>query len=432
MESLSYVGRSLLGVAIFLGIAILLSKDRKNINWRLVVTGVGIHFLMAFLMLRVPIFNHAIDAVSHFFIKVLDFSEEGATFLFGSLVTDQKGLGYIVAVHMLPSIIFFSAISSVLYFYDILPKFVHISAKLLNKTLKLSGSECAAAAANVFLGQITAPLLIKPYLPNMSRAQVFSVMTVGMATIAGSVMIAFIGILGGDDPQSRLTYATHLLTASTLSAPAALVMARILMPTKDTLDDDVVIAKEDIGVNVVDAIANGTGEGLRIALIIGATLIVFTAFIAMVNWGFGSLGNVLHINPLIHAWSDGLYNTLTLQGILGFAFAPVAWLMGVDSSSLLTVGQLIGEKVVASEFVAYLSLGNILHNTTLLDPRSAILASYALCGFANFTSMGVQISGLSAIAPNQRQTVSELAFLALIGGSLTNFMNACVAGIFLQ
>jgi len=428
LAQLSHYGRASLGIFVLIACAYFLSRDRKNIKWRIVWSGLGFIIVLAFLMLKVSWAQFAINQVSMFFIRLMEFSDIGAAFVFGDLVTNTKSYGYIVAFHILPNIIFFAAFSSLLYYFKILPKIVKGFAFLLTHTFQLSGAECLAAAANVFLSQITAPLLIKPYLATMSRSEMFCVMTSGMATISGTVMIAFIGILGGEDPVARLQFANNLLIVSILSAPAALVIAHIMIPKHGPVDKDVEIHYEDMGANVVDAFSKGTDEGLRVALIIGAILISFTALISLCNWALADgVGALLGINPLIAKLTGGFYDAFTLQFVFGILFAPFAWVIGVPTPDLLYVGQLLGEKVVLNEIVAYISLGNGLRTGQITDPHSITLASYALCSFANFTSMGVQICGFGALAANQRSTVSRLAFLAVISGNLACFLSSTIA-----
>lgn len=425
------VGRSSLGIGILLGLAYILSRDRKNVNFKIVAFGLFFTCGLAFLMLKVPFVNKGVEAVSTFFIKMVDFSDEGASFLFGDLV-NVKSFGFIFAFHVLPNIIFFSAISSVLYYFGILPRIVSAFAWLLTRAMKISGAECASAAANVFLGQITAPILIKPYLPRMSGPEIFSVMTCGMASIAGGIMLAVISILGGEDPHTRLQIATFLLTASILSAPAGLTIAHIILPRSGPVDKSIQIKPEQIGTNAFDSLAKGTEEGLQVAFSIGGILIVFTAAISLANWVFvDGLGNWFHLNELTKHLSGGLYETFSLQSVLGLLFSPFAWILGVSGADVFRVAQILGEKVVLNEVVGYISLNQSINNNVFLNPQSQIIATFALCSFANFTSIGVQISGLSALASNQRSTVSKLALLAVVSGNIACFISTCIATAFI-
>lgn len=427
------LGRGLLGVLCIVLFGFLISRDKKHINWRLLATGIIIHMAVAFMMFQVPVVRSGVEAIASFFIKVIDFSDHGAAFLFGSLVTDHKSFGFIFAFHVLPTVIFFSAISSLLYYFGILPAVVKGFAWLLSRSLKISGTECTAAAANIFLDQTSSPMLIKPYLAKMGKQEIFSVMVMGMSTIAGSVMMGYVAILAGDDPQLRLLYTSHFLTASILAAPAGLTLARLVYPKPGIVDNSIQIHKEEIGTNAMDALARGTAEGLQVAMIIGAVLIVFTSLIAMGDWALEQgLGSLLGINEWIASVSEGRYSGLNLKAITGVLFAPVAWIIGIDTTSIFQVGELIGEKIVLNEFIAYSSLGRVIHEGVLPNMRTTILALYALCGFANLTSMGVQVSAFSALAPEQKAVVSRLAPLVVVVGSMTSLLSASVIGIFIS
>tara|TARA_B100001248_G_scaffold262737_1_gene262031 strand:- start:32060 stop:33370 length:1311 start_codon:yes stop_codon:yes gene_type:complete len=430
--NLTGLGRGLLGVFCILFFGFLISRDKKHINWRLLATGVIIHMAAAFVMFQVPVVRSGVEAVAGFFIKVIDFSDHGAAFLFGSLVTDHNSFGFIFAFHVLPTVIFFSAVSSLLYYFGILPAIVKGFAWFLSRSLKISGAECTAAAANIFLDQTSSPLLIKPYLAKMGKQEIFSVMVMGMSTIAGSVMMGYVAILAGDDPQLRLLYTSHFLTASILAAPAGLTLARLVYPKPGIVDNSIQIHREDIGTNPMDALARGTADGLQVAMIIGAVLIVFTSLIAMGDWALEQgVGSLFGINDWIASLSDGRYSGLNLKAITGTLFAPVAWIIGVETHSIFQVGELIGEKIVLNEFIAYSSLGGIIKEGALSDVRTTILTLYALCGFASLTSMGVQVSGFSALAPSQKGVVSRLAPLVVVVGSMTSLMSASVIGMFL-
>lgn len=433
IEQFTIIGRGLLGVFTIILLAFLVSRDRKNVSWRFIFVGLIFIIGLGTLMLKVPFIHAGIEVVSSFFIKLVDFSDAGAAFIFGDLVTDMNRYGYIFAFHVLPNIIFFAAIASLLYYFKVLPIIVKGFALLLRRAFHLSGAECAAAAANVFLSQVTAPIMIKPYLPRMSRAEIFCVMTGGMATIAGTVMLAIIAILGGENPELRLQFATYLLTSSILSAPAALLISHIILPKTGPVDEQIKINTEDLGYNAFDAIAKGTEEGIRVALSITGILIVFTALIFMANWilreGFGEW---LGLNAWVANVTKGVYPGLTLQAILGVLFAPLAWIIGIDARDLLVVGSLLGEKVVLNEIVAYTVFADNIKNNLFMNPHSIVITTFALCSFANLTSIGVQISGFSALASNQRYTVARLAFLAVIAGNLACFLSSCIAGVLIN
>jgi len=367
--------------------------------------------------------------VGTFFIRILDFNEAGARFLFGNLLDASQSWGFIFAFKVLPTIIFFSALTSLLFYLGILQRVVFAFAWVMTRTMKLSGAESLSASANIFLGQTEAPLLIKPYLANLTRSELLAVMTGGMATIAGAVMVAYIGMLGGDDPASRLLFAKHLLTASVMSAPAALLMSKILEPQTQQIDSNLTVPHAKIGSNVLEAITNGTTDGMRLAVNVAAMLLVFTAMVAFLNWilsaGFGGWTG---LNALILDSTGGRFTEFSLQYILGLLCAPVAWLMGIDQQ-LMIAGQIIGEKTVLNEFYAYGTLAQMKTAGTLTDPRTQIILTYALCGFSNIASVGIQVGGIGALAPNQRTTLAQLGLKSLLGGSLACFMTACVASM---
>lgn len=429
--SLWALGRGLFGLAVLLGFCWLFSNNRRAINWRLVGGGIVLQIVMAVLVLKVPFSAAVLKAISLFFVEVLNFSAEGAAFIFGDLARNAGDYGAIFAFRVVPSIIFFSALTSVLYYLGILQKLVLAFAWLMKKSMRLSGAESLAAAANIFIGQTEAPLVVKPYIARMSRSEVLALMTGGMATIAGAVLVAFIGFLGGDDPVAQAEFGKHLLTASLLSAPAALVCAKMLLPETEEVEQKLDIAGDRMGVNVFDAAAGGTTQGLTLAFNVAAMLIVFIAFIAMFNFVLvRGVGDWTGLNDWVAAATGGTFENFSLQFLFGVIFAPVAWLIGVEWNSCLQVGQLLGEKLVLNEFVAYIHLGGMVHEGALQDTRAIIIATYALCGFANFSSMGIQIGGIGAIAPEQRPALSRLALRALVGGTVACLMTAAVAGVF--
>jgi len=429
MDTLSHVGRGLLGLAAFIAIATLFSSNRRAIPWRLVATGLALQILFGFLVLQVDVIRVGVDAVGTFFIRILDFNEAGARFLFGNLLDASQSWGFVFAFKVLPTIIFFSALTSLLFYLGILQRIVYAFAWVMTRTMKLSGAESLSASANIFLGQTESPLLIKPYLATLTRSELLAVMVGGLATIAGAVMVAYIGMLGGEDPAARLLFAKHLLTASVMSAPAALLIAKILEPQTETVDRNLAVPRDKIGSNALEAIANGTTDGLRLAINVGAMLLVFTAMVAFFNWILSAgVGGWTGLNDWIQASTSGRYTEFSLQYIFGLLFAPLAWLMGIDGQ-LLIAGQIIGEKTVLNEFYAYGTLAQMKTAGTLTDVRAQIILTYALCGFSNIASIGIQIGGIGALAPNQRGTLAQLGLKALLGGSLACFMTACVASM---
>ncbi|MGJ3242102.1 MAG: NupC/NupG family nucleoside CNT transporter [Opitutales bacterium] len=423
--------RGLLGLAVIIGIAWLLSGNRKAINWRLVAGGIILQLVLAVLMLKVPFFKIILGGISAGFVQVLNFSAEGAEFIFGRLTTEARSFGTVFAFRVVPSIIFFSALTSVLYYFGILQKIVYGFAWVMYRSMRLTGAESLAAAANVFVGQTEAPLIVKPYIEKMTRSEILALMTGGMATIAGAVMVAFISFLGGGDTARQTEFGKHLLTASLLSAPAALLLAKILLPETEEVTRDLEVKQEEVGVNAFDAASSGTTQGITLALNVAAILIVFIAFIAMGNAILGWVGGWTGLNTTIARGFDGRFEGLSLEFLFAVLFAPIAWIIGVDWASCLQVGQLLGEKLVLNEFVAYVHLGEMIGSDALTDERAIIIATYALCGFANFSSMGIQIGGIGAIAPSRRGTLSQLAFKSLIAGTFACLMTACIAGMFL-
>jgi CNT family concentrative nucleoside transporter len=429
MEALIDTLRGLFGIAVFVAIAVLFSSDRKNIPWRVVGVGIVLQFLLAALVIHFPPVRVAVEAVGLFFVKLLGFTAEGTRFLFGTLL-DEKTHGVIFALAVLPSVIFFSAFSAALYYLGILQRIVRGMAWIFSKTMRLSGPETLSATANVFLGQTEAPLLIRPWLSGMTRSEILCVMVGGMATVAGAVMVAYISLLGGGDPQQQLVFATHLLTASVISVPAALLMSKILLPQNEEVDKSLHLAQERNGVNLLDAICHGTTEGVKLAVNVGAMLLVFTALVAFVNFILErGIGAPTGLNALVAHWTGGTYDGFSLEFILGILFAPIAWLMGISSDAVLQSGEFLGLRTVLNEFVSFVRLGEMKAEGLYNDPRNLMILTYALTGFANFVSIGVQIGGIGAMAPSQRPTLAQLGWKALIGANLACFMTGAVAGI---
>ena len=431
MEIISDLGRGLLGVVSMLAICYVFSRNRKAIDWRLVAVGMSFQIVFALLVLKVPFINSFFDKLAGAFTFILKFASAGAEFMFGGLVTDMASFGYIFAFQVLPTIVFFSALTSILYYLGILQKIVYGLAWALSKSMGLSGPESLAAAANVFIGQTEAPLVVKPYLENMTRSEIMCLMTGGMATIAGGVFAAYIGYLGGDDPVQQTFFAKHLLTASLISAPAAIVAAKMLVPETNKKDIDTQLKMTgDKAHNILDAISTGTTDGLKLAVNVGVMLLVFTALIALCNQLLMStVGQIGGLNEWVTESTSNKFEGFNLTYILGVVFAPFAWLLGTPYEDVLLVGQLLGQKTAINEFVAYAELDNIRKAGMSLSPKSLIIATYALCGFANFASIGIQIGGIGAIAPGQRRTLTELGLLALLGGTIASFLTAAIAGV---
>jgi CNT family concentrative nucleoside transporter len=427
MDTLTNVARGLAGIVVFIGIAWCFSANRRAIPWRLVLTGMVLQVVFGLLVLRVDAVRVGVDAVGRFFVRILDFNEAGARFLFGNLIDASQSWGFLFAFKILPTIIFFSAFTSLLFYLGILQRIVFVFAWIMSKTMKLSGAESLSASANIFLGQTE---LIKPYLATMTRSELLAVMVGGMATIAGAVMVAYISMLGGPTEAGQLLFAKHLLTASVLSAPAALLTAKILEPQTEEVNRHLEVPKEKIGSNALEAIANGTTDGLKLAVNVGAMLIVFTAMVAFANWILSAgLGGWSGLNAWIAETTSGRYTELSLQFVMGLIFAPLAWLMGIDAGSLMVAGQIIGEKTILNEFYAYGTLAKLKESGVLSDPRAQIILTYALCGFSNIASIGILIGGIGALAPNQRPVLAQLGLKALLGGSIACFLTACVAAM---
>jgi CNT family concentrative nucleoside transporter len=430
--SFTSIWKGVLGMIVLIFIAYLFSSNKKAINWKTAGIGLIFQLLIAIGVLKIPFIQAGFEAVGQIFVNVLDYTRAGSKFLFEGLVVDMDTFGFIFAFQVLPTIIFFSALTSVLFYMGLIQRIVKGLAWMLSKTLKISGAESLSVAGNIFLGQTEAPLLIKAYLEKMNKSEMLLVMIGGMATVAGAVLAAYIGFLGGDDPVLRLKFAKHLLAASVMAAPGAIVISKILYPQTEKVSTDVNVSSEKIGTNILDAISNGTTEGLKLAVNVGAMLLVFVAFIAMINGILGWVGDITNFN----AWmtTNTPYPKLTLESILGTIFAPLMWLIGVAKQDMMLMGQLLGIKLVASEFVGYIQLAelkNIANSIHLSYEKSIIMATYMLCGFANFASIGIQIGGIGSLAPGQRKTLSEFGMKALIGGSLASLLSATIAGMIL-
>ncbi|MGE0637160.1 MAG: NupC/NupG family nucleoside CNT transporter [Bacteroidia bacterium] len=424
--------RGILGIVTLIAISYAFSSNRKAINWKLVGIGLLLQLVFALGVLKVDFIARGFDVVSSFFVVVLSFTKAGSQFLLGDLVNPGGSAGFVFLFQILPTIIFFSALTSLLFYLGILQKIVFGFAWVMNKTMKLSGSESLAAAGNIFLGQTEAPLLIKPYIAGMTRSELLCLMVGGMATIAGGVLAAYVGFLGGDDPVMQLYYAKHLLAASVMSAPAAVVAAKILLPETEEFEKKLELSKEKIGKNSLEAIANGTVDGVKLAVNVGAMLLVFIAFIAMFNYLIKDLiAESLGLNEWVRNFSNNKFDGLTLQFMLGYACAPLSWLMGVCKEDMVLVGQLLGEKTILNEFVAYTTLGTMKTANIFHEQKSVVMATYILCGFANFASIGIQIGGIGALAPDRRTDLSELGIKALIGGTVASAFTAVIVGMIL-
>jgi len=427
--SISGMTKGITGMVFLIFIAFLFSKNRKAIKWKTVFIGLAAQLLLAVGVLKVNFIQQIFEFFGKIFVKTLDFTMEGSTFLLGDMM-NVESFGYVFLFQVLPTVIFFSALTSVLFYLGVIQKFVKALAWALTKLLNISGAESLSVAGNIFLGQTEAPLMIKAYLEKMSKSEILLVMVGGMATVAGGVLAAYIGFLGGEDEIVRLFYAKHLLTASVMAAPGAIVISKILYPQTEKINTEVHVSQEKIGSNLLDAIANGTTEGLKLAANVGAMLLVFVAFIAMINFGFEKIGTIGQINNWIN--SNTSYDQLSIEFILGYTFSPLMWLIGVAKEDMALMGQLLGIKLAVSEFIGYMQLAELKDITNLIHfkyEKSIIMATYMLCGFANFASIGIQIGGIGSLAPGQRKNLSEFGFLALIGGTLASLLSATFAGM---
>jgi len=427
--SLEGLIRGLIGMSVLILFAFLLSKNRKAINWKTVSYGLILQIILAIAVLKISWVKMIFEYAGKVFVKILDFTMEGTKFLFGDLVSVEN-FGNVFIFSILPTVIFFAALTSILFYFGIIQKVVKVMALLLSKLLGVSGPESLSVAGNIFLGQTESPLMIKAYLEKMSKSEILLVMIGGMATVAGGVLAAYIGFLGGDDPELKIFYAKHLLTASVMAAPGAIVISKILYPETEKTNTDLNISQDKIGSNFLDAISNGTTEGLKLAANIGAMLLVFLAFIAMINYMLNGIGGVFYLNELIS--NNTVYENLSLEFILGYLFSPIMWLIGVAKEDMTLMGQLLGIKLAASEFIGYIQLSSLKDASNLIHlhyQKSIIMATYMLCGFANFASIGIQIGGIGALEPTQRKNLSKFGFLALIGGTLASLLSATIAGM---
>lgn len=422
--------RGLLGMIVLIGIAWIFSVNRRAVSWKLVGIGLAIQVLLAFGILQVPAVQFFFELVGKIFVVILDFTKAGTEFLFAGFLNTET-YGFIFAFQVLPTIVFFSALTSLLFYLGVIQKVVYVLAWLMTKALKLSGAESLSVAGNIFLGQTESPLMIKAYLPNMTKSEMLLVMTGGMATMAGGVLAAYISFLGGDDPVQRLIFAKHLLAASIMAAPGAVVVTKILFPQTEEIDQTMEISKDRIGSNILDSISNGTTEGLKLAANVAAMLLVFIAFIAMFNFIVGKVGAWTNLNATIAEITNGQYNQLSLQFILGYTFAPIMWLIGISLPDITLAGRLLGEKIIMTEFIGYVSLAELKEAGAFSDPKTIIMATYMLCGFANFASIGIQIGGIGSLAPTRRVLLSQFGMRALLGGTLAALMSATIVGMIL-
>lgn len=427
---------SVLGIFVLLFICYLFSANRKKIDWRIVASGMLLQLIIALLVLGVPSYNipgvlrFLFDGINAMFVNIISFTSAGSKFLFGDLAGVQANGGIIFAFSVLPSILFFSGLMSILYYYGIMQKIVGALANIMQKTLKVSAAEALTTAANIFLGQTEAPLVVRPYIAAMTQSELLLLMVGGMASVAGGVLIAFVEMLHRFVPD----IGGHLLTASIMSAPAAIVASKILYPETgepQTLGKKNLQIDEIKDANVLEATARGSSEGLMLAMNVGAMLLVFIALMSMFNSIIGAFGDWISFSTwgaqyVPDVLLKGAEARLSLELIFGWLFAPFAFLLGIPWHESTAVGALLGEKIILNEFVAYLHLAQIGDQ---LSERSIIIASYALCGFANFSSIGIQIGGIGSLAPSRRSDLARFGLKAVLGGTIASFLTGCLVGI---
>jgi len=424
--------RGLMGMVVLIAIAYLFSNNRKAVNWRMVGTGLLFQLILAVGILYIPFVQVFFEFIGKGFVKILAFTGEGVNYLLkrnDTGATDPALQNF--AFSILPTIIFFAAFSSLLFYLGVIQIFVKGFGYLLSRGLGLSGPESLSVAGNIFLGQTESPLLIKPYLEKMSKSEILLVMSGGMATLAGGVLAAYIGFLGGGDPVQQVIFAKHLLTASIMAAPGVVVISKIIVPQTERIDKTIEVSKEEVGKNALDAISNGTGDGLRLAVNVGAMLLVFIAFIAFANYIFVKIGDWTSLNDRILSFTNGKYDELSLEFILGYAFSPLMWLIGVAKDDITMVGSLLGKKLILTEFVAYIDLADMKAAGSFMDTKSIIMSVYMLCGFANFASIGIQIGGIGALAPGRRVLLAQFGMRALLAGTLASLLSATIIGVLL-
>jgi CNT family concentrative nucleoside transporter len=408
------------GLAVLISIAFTFSSNRNKVDWRLVASGIGLQLFFAILVILVPGGREFFEVLSRIFVTIIGFAMDGSSFIFGSLA-DPSNLGFIFAFQVLPTIIFFASLMAVLYHLGLMQKIVQAMAWVMLKIMRISGSESLSVAANVFVGQTEAPLVVRPYISRMTESELFTMMVGGMATIAGGVLAAYITMLGGADEAARIFYAKHLLSASIMAAPATIVIAKLLKPeTEESVTrGKVTLHVEKTATNVIEAAANGAADGVKLALNVGGMLLAFVALIALVNYPLGWIGEITGLEAIAG-------QPLSLSMILGYFLSPLAWVIGIPWQDAVTVGGLIGEKAVTNEFVAYAHLNEIQHTLT---PKALLISTYALCGFANFSSIAIQIGGIGGLAPERRSDLARLGLTAVLGGTLATMMTATIAGV---
>jgi CNT family concentrative nucleoside transporter len=420
--------RGLLGIIVLLALGWIFSNNKKAIPWKTVFVGLALQILLAVGILNVPFVRWIFEFFGKIFVVILDFTKEGTNFLFEGFLDVDK-FGYVFAFQVLPTIIFFSALTSLLFYFGVIQIVVKGLAYVFSRLMGLSGAEALSVAGNIFLGQTESPLMIKGYLSSMSDSEMLLVMSGGMATLAGGVLAAYIAMLGGNDPVLRLEFAKHLLTASVMAAPGAIIFSKMVFPPKGEVNKTVDVSKDKFGDNPLEAITTGTSEGIKLAVNVAGMLLAFIAFIAMFNFVLRKIGGIGDINESVAQMTGGRYDRLSLQFVLGYLFSPVMWLIGVPLQDITLVGRLLGEKLIMTEFIGYISLADMKESGIFSSPKSIIMATYVLCGFANFASIGIQIGGIGSLVPEKRTLLSKLGLRALWVGTLASLLSATIIGM---
>jgi concentrative nucleoside transporter, CNT family len=428
--SLSSLLRGILGIVVLLLIGWAFSSSKRNFPWRIVFVGLSMQVLLAISILNVPFVRLIFEFFGKIFVVILNFTKAGTDFLFEGFLDVDK-FGYVFAFQVLPTIIFFSALTSVLFYYGVIQFVVKGLAYVFSRVMGLSGPEALSVAGNIFLGQTESPLMIKAYLKDMNNSEMLLVMSGGMATLAGGVLAAYIALLGGNDPLLRVEFAKHLLTASVMAAPGAIIFSKILIPPMELTNTEVKLPKKRFGDNPLEALTNGTSEGIKLAVNVAGMLLVFIAFISLINYLMMKAGALGGINEWVSNLSGGKYSGLSLHFVLGYLFSPVMWLIGVPLQDITLVGRLLGEKLIMTEFIGYISLADLKASGAFSNPKSVIMATYILCGFANFASIGIQIGGIGSLEPSKRTLLSKYGIKALIAGTLASLLSAAIIGMIL-
>ena len=416
--------RFILGLFFIIFLAYFFSNNRKNINWKLIISGIFLQIIIALLISKIYFVEIIFKSIGEFFVLLIGFAKVGTLFLF----PNAEFAGF--AFNALPVVILFSSLSALFYYLGWLQYIVKSIAWVMSKTMKLSGAESLSAAGNIFMGQTEAPLLVKPYIKNMTKSELMCLMTGGMATIAGGVFAAYVALLGGENSQESIKFATILLTASIVNAPAGIVMAKMFYPenSNNIISQNLNLNNKEFGSNAINALSRGASDGLKLAFNIAAMLLVFIAFVAMINHLLFFVGDITNLNHIIQSTSNGQFDKLSMEYVLGQIFRIFAFMIGINWNESALVGSLLGQKFVLNEFIAYINLAE-MKSSGLLSEKSIIISTYALCGFANFSSIAIQIGGIGSMAPNKQKDLSLLGFRALIAATMATLLTGNIAGL---